>query len=123
MQDALLSAPAGSLSLSEPPGRGHRRALLRAPKVLVLDEATSALDVATRDRLFNGAQAADRGGRRGPVHLPPDGRGDRDRRPGHRAPLRRVGPTLGRAEATLDLLVGLMTGGEHLVHRRPAPTR
>ena len=35
--------------------------------------------------------AADRGWRRGAVHLAPDGRGHRDRRPDHRAALGRVG--------------------------------
>ena len=84
---ATCAAPAGSLSLSERQAVAIGRALLRRPKVLILDEATSALDVATRDRLFAAVRTLTSGGRRGAVHLAPDGRGDRDRRPGHGAPL------------------------------------
>ena len=88
--DALLTAPAGSLSLSERQAVAIGRALLRDAEGA--DPRRGHLGARRRHpgpAVRRGA-AADRRGRRGPVHLAPDGRGDRDRRPGHRAALRRV---------------------------------
>src|SRR5580693_7474938 len=113
--DALLSAPAGSLSLSERQAVAIGRALLRSPKVLILDEATSALDVATRDRLFTVVRRLTAAG--GAV-LFISHRMDEVTEIADRVTVLRSGEsvaTLDRAEATLGRLVGLMTGGDHLV--------
>ncbi len=113
--DALLSAPAGSLSLSERQAVAIGRALLRSPKVLILDEATSALDVATRDRLFTVVRRLTAAG--GAV-LFISHRMDEVTEIADRVTVLRSGEsvaTLDRAEATLGRLVGLMTGGEQLV--------
>ncbi len=113
--DALLSAPAGSLSLSERQAVAIGRALLRSPKVLILDEATSALDVATRDRLFTVVRRLTAAG--GAV-LFISHRMDEVTEIADRVTVLRSGEsvaTLDRAEATLDRLVALMTGGEQLV--------
>jgi ABC-type sugar transport system ATPase subunit/ribose/xylose/arabinose/galactoside ABC-type transport system permease subunit len=114
-QDTLLSAPAGSLSLSERQAVAIGRALLRTPKVLILDEATSALDVATRDRLFAVVRrlVADGGAVLFISH-----RMDEVTEIADRVTVLSSGEsvaTLNRAEATLGRLVELMTGGEHLV--------
>ena len=113
--DALLSAPAGSLSLSERQAVAIGRALLRAPKVLILDEATSALDVATRDRLFTVVHRLTEAG--GAV-LFISHRMDEVTEIADRVTVLRSGEsvaTLDRSEATLERMVALMTGGEHLV--------
>jgi len=110
-----LSAPAGSLSLSERQAVAICRALLRRPKVLILDEATSALDVATRDRLFAAVRnLTDAGG----AVLFISHRMDEVTEIADRVTVLRSGEsvaTLDRDEAQIGRLVELMTGGEHLV--------
>jgi len=112
-----LSAPAGSLSLSERQAVAIGRALLRQPKVLILDEATSALDVATRDRLFTAVRAlTDAGG----AVLFISHRMDEVTEIADRVTVLRSGEsvaTLNRDEAHIGRLVELMTGGEHLVQQ------
>jgi ABC-type sugar transport system ATPase subunit/ribose/xylose/arabinose/galactoside ABC-type transport system permease subunit len=118
--DALLSAPAGSLSLSERQAVAIGRALLRSPKVLILDEATSALDVATRDRLF---AAVRRRCASGAAVLFISHRMDEVTEIADRVTVLRSGEsvaTLDRAEAKIGRLVELMTGGEHLVQPEAA---
>ena len=110
-----LSAPAGSLSLSERQAVAIGRALLRQPKVLILDEATSALDVATRDRLFAAVRNLTAAG--GAV-LFISHRMDEVTEIADRVTVLRSGEsvaTLDRDEARIGRLVELMTGGEHLV--------
>jgi len=110
-----LSAPAGSLSLSERQAVAIGRALLRTPKVLILDEATSALDVATRDRLFAAVRDLTNAG--GAV-LFISHRMDEVTEIADRVTVLRSGESvahLDRAEARIGRLVELMTGGEHLV--------
>jgi ABC-type sugar transport system ATPase subunit/ribose/xylose/arabinose/galactoside ABC-type transport system permease subunit len=110
-----LSAPAGSLSLSERQAVAIGRALLRQPKVLILDEATSALDVATRDRLFAAVRTLTGNG--GAV-LFISHRMDEVTEIADRVTVLRSGEsvaTLDRDEAQIGRLVELMTGGEHLV--------
>jgi ABC-type sugar transport system ATPase subunit/ribose/xylose/arabinose/galactoside ABC-type transport system permease subunit len=110
-----LSAPAGSLSLSERQAVAICRALLRRPKVLILDEATSALDVATRDRLFAAVRRlTDAGG----AVLFISHRMDEVTEIADRVTVLRSGEsvaTMDRDEAQIGRLVELMTGGEHLV--------
>ena len=121
--DALLSAPAGSLSLSERQAVAIGRALLRSPKVLILDEATSALDVATRDRLF---AAVRRRCASGAAVLFISHRMDEVTEIADRVTVLRSGEsvaTLDRAEAKIGRLVELMTGGEHLVQPEAAALR
>src|SRR6202023_2646866 len=116
-----LSAPAGSLSLSERQAVAIGRALLRTPKVLILDEATSALDVATKDRLLAAVRRLTTAG--GAV-LFISHRMDEVTEIADRVTVLRSGEsvaTLGRAEATLGRLVALMTGGEHLVQPEASP--
>jgi ABC-type sugar transport system ATPase subunit/ribose/xylose/arabinose/galactoside ABC-type transport system permease subunit len=118
--DMLLSAPAGSLSLSERQAVAIGRALLRSPKVLILDEATSALDVATRDRLF---AAVRRRCASGATVLFISHRMDEVTEIADRVTVLRSGEsvaTLDRAEAKIGRLVELMTGGEHLVQPEAA---
>ena len=110
-----LSAPAGSLSLSERQAVAIGRALLREPRVLILDEATSALDVATRDRLFTVVRNLTAAG--GAV-LFISHRMDEVTEIADRVTVLRSGEsvaTLDREEAQIGRLVELMTGGEHLV--------
>ena len=110
-----LSAPAGSLSLSERQAVAIGRALLRQPKVLILDEATSALDVATRDRLFAAVRTLTGNG--GAV-LFISHRMDEVTEIADRVTVLRSGEsvaTLDRDDAQIGRLVELMTGGEHLV--------
>ncbi len=110
-----LSAPAGSLSLSERQAVAIGRALLGRPKVLILDEATSALDVATRDRLFAAVRNLTAAG--GAV-LFISHRMDEVTEIADRVTVLRSGEsvaTLDRDEARIGRLVELMTGGEHLV--------
>jgi ABC-type sugar transport system ATPase subunit/ribose/xylose/arabinose/galactoside ABC-type transport system permease subunit len=125
--DALLSAPAGALSLSERQAVAIGRALLRSPKVLILDEASSALDVATRDRLF---AAIRRRTAAGAAVLYISHRMDEVDEIADRVTVLRSGEsvaTLDREAATPGRLVELMTGGEHLVQQgaqhaaRPGP--
>jgi ABC-type sugar transport system ATPase subunit/ribose/xylose/arabinose/galactoside ABC-type transport system permease subunit len=113
--DALLSVPAGSLSLSDRQAVAIARSLLRAPRILILDEATSALDVATRDRLFAAIQ---RRTGSGTAVLFISHRMDEVAEIGDRVTVLRTGKsvaTLDRDEVTPSRLVELMTGGEHLV--------
>ena len=113
--DALLSAPAGSLSLSERQAVAIGRALLRTPKVLILDEATSALDVATKDRLLAAVRRLTTAG--GAV-LFISHRMDEVTEIADRVTVLRSGEsvaTLDRNEAAPGRLVALMTGGEPLV--------
>jgi ABC-type sugar transport system ATPase subunit/ribose/xylose/arabinose/galactoside ABC-type transport system permease subunit len=110
-----LSAPAGSLSLSERQAVAICRALLREPKVLILDEATSALDVATRDRLFAAVRNMTAAG--GAV-LFISHRMDEVTEIADWVTVLRSGEsvaTLSAADAQIGRLVELMTGGEHLV--------
>jgi ABC-type sugar transport system ATPase subunit/ribose/xylose/arabinose/galactoside ABC-type transport system permease subunit len=119
--DALLSAPAGSLSLSERQAVAVGRALLRCPRVLILDEATSALDVATRGRLF---AAIRRRTGTGSAVLFISHRMDEVDEIADRVTVLRSGEsvaTLGREETTPARLVELMTGGEHLVQPDAQP--
>jgi ABC-type sugar transport system ATPase subunit/ribose/xylose/arabinose/galactoside ABC-type transport system permease subunit len=118
--DALLNAPAGSLSLSERQAVAICRALLREPKVLILDEATSALDVATRDRLFTAVRNLTTAG--GAV-LFISHRMDEVTEIADRVTVLRSGEsvaTLGAAQAQIGALVELMTGGEQLVQPEAA---
>jgi ABC-type sugar transport system ATPase subunit/ribose/xylose/arabinose/galactoside ABC-type transport system permease subunit len=118
--DALLNAPAGSLSLSERQAVAICRALLREPKVLILDEATSALDVATRDRLFTVVRTLTRAG--GAV-LFISHRMDEVTEIADRVTVLRSGEsvaTLNSGEARIGRLVELMTGGEQLVQPEAA---
>jgi ABC-type sugar transport system ATPase subunit/ribose/xylose/arabinose/galactoside ABC-type transport system permease subunit len=120
--DALLNAPAGSLSLSERQAVAICRALLREPKVLILDEATSALDVATRDRLFAAVRTLTAAG--GAV-LFISHRMDEVTEIADRVTVLRSGEsvaTLDAAEAQIGRLVELMTGGEQLVQPEAAAT-
>ncbi|MCW2891885.1 MAG: hypothetical protein JWO75_1374 [Actinomycetia bacterium] len=120
--DALLNAPAGSLSLSERQAVAICRALLREPRVLILDEATSALDVATRDRLFTAVRNLTKAG--GAV-LFISHRMDEVTEIADRVTVLRSGEsvaTLHREEAQIGRLVELMTGGEHLVQPEAAAT-
>jgi ABC-type sugar transport system ATPase subunit/ribose/xylose/arabinose/galactoside ABC-type transport system permease subunit len=113
--DALLSVPAGSLSLSDRQAVAIARCLLRAPRVLIFDEATSALDVATRDRLF---AAVRRRTASGIAVLFITHRMDEVAEIADRVTVLRTGEsvaTLVRDEVTSSRLVELMTGGEHLV--------
>ena len=123
-----IDAPAGSLSLSERQALAVGRALLRGPRVLILDEATSALDVATRDRLF---AAVRRMAAQGGSVLFISHRMDEVGQIADRITVLRSGESVGtleRAEAGIDRLVELMTGGEQLVQpavagapREPGP--
>jgi ABC-type sugar transport system ATPase subunit/ribose/xylose/arabinose/galactoside ABC-type transport system permease subunit len=120
--DAVLAAPAGSLSLSERQAVAIGRALLREPKVLILDEATSALDVATRDRLF---AAVRRLTATGGAVLFISHRMDEVTEIADRVTVLRSGEsvaTLERADAEIGRLVELMTGGEHLVQAEAMAT-
>ena len=119
--DALLSAPAGLLSLSERQAVAIGRALLRAPQVLILDEATSALDVATRDRLVAAVRRLTAAG--GAV-LFISHRMDEVTEIADRVTVLRSGEsvaTLDRDEAAPGRLVALMTGGEPLVQPEAQP--
>jgi ABC-type sugar transport system ATPase subunit/ribose/xylose/arabinose/galactoside ABC-type transport system permease subunit len=118
--DALLNAPAGSLSLSERQAVAICRALLREPKVLILDEATSALDVATRDRLFAAVRTLTKSG--GAV-LFISHRMDEVTEIADRVTVLRSGEsvaTLHSDEAQIGRLVELMTDGEQLVQPEAA---
>src|SRR3984885_6223390 len=113
--DALLTVPAGALSLSQRQAVAIGRALLRSPKVLILDEASSALDVATRDRLFSVVRRLTAAGA---AVLFISHRMDEVTEIADRVTVLRSGESVAprdRARATLGRLVALMTGGEHLV--------
>jgi ABC-type sugar transport system ATPase subunit len=90
------------------------RALVREPRLLILDEATSALDVATRDRLFGIVRRlADQGA----AVLFISHRMDEVEELGDRITVMRSGETVAtvdRGGASMQELVRLMTGADHL---------
>jgi len=110
------------LSLSDRQAVAIARSLARSPRVLILDEATSALDIATRDRLF---QIVRRLAEDGSAIVFISHRMDEVREIADRITVMRSGQTVGcvpRGGATIDELVRMMTGDEHLtgdmVHSR-----
>jgi ABC-type sugar transport system ATPase subunit len=91
------------------------RALVREPRLLILDEATSALDVATRDRLFG---IVHRLAAKGAAVLFISHRMDEVEELGDRITVMRSGETVAtvdRGAASMQELVRLMTGADHLV--------
>jgi ABC-type sugar transport system ATPase subunit len=91
------------------------RALVREPRLLILDEATSALDVATRDRLF---AIVHRLAAQGAAVLFISHRMDEVEELGDRITVMRSGETVATVErgaASMQELVRLMTGADHLV--------
>jgi ABC-type sugar transport system ATPase subunit len=107
-----LSTPVEELSLSDRQACGIARALLGNPKVLILDEATSALDVEMRDRLFAHVHRLTAEGA-GVIFI--THRMDEVAELGDRVSVMRSGVTVGlldRSEASLPVLVKLMTGNE-----------
>ena len=125
-QPPPLGAPVEALSLSDRQACCLARALVRDPRILILDEATSALDVATRDRLFSLLRDRVAAGA-GVIFI--SHRMDEISEVGDRCTVMRSGETvatLERHSATVDELVRLMTGAEHLTaaaasrpHREP----
>jgi ABC-type sugar transport system ATPase subunit len=116
-----LDAPVEALSLSDRQACCIARAMVRSPRVLILDESTSALDVATAERLFALARrmCAD-----GASVIFISHRMDEIDRLADRVTVMRSGEsvvTLGREQASTEVLVRHMTGDEHgeLVVSRP----
>ena len=109
-----LDQPVETLSLSDRQACSIVRALVREPKVLILDEATSALDVATRDRLFRIVRDLAAAGT-GVIFI--SHRMDEIEQLGDRVTVMRSGETVGtfeRGKASMQELVRLMTGADHL---------
>ena len=109
-----LSTPVEELSLSDRQACGVARALLGNPQILILDEATSALDVEMRDRLFAHVHELTRQGA-GVIFI--THRMDEVAELGDRVTVMRSGITVGhlaRSEASLPVLVKLMTGNEQI---------
>ncbi len=107
-----LATPVEELSLSDRQACGIARALLGEPQVLILDEATSALDVEMRDRLFAHVHELTARGA-GVIFI--THRMDEVAELGDRVSVMRSGVTVGelaRSEASLPVLVRLMTGTE-----------
>ncbi len=109
-----LDTPTEQLSLSDRQAVAIARSLARSPKVLILDEATSALDIATRDRLF---AIVRRLAGEGTSIVFISHRMDEIDEIADRITVMRSGETVGsvlRGGATMNELVRMMTGDEHL---------
>jgi ABC-type sugar transport system ATPase subunit len=109
-----LDRPVEELALSDRQACSIVRALVREPRLLILDEATSALDVATRDRLF---AIVHRLAAAGTGVLFISHRMDEVEELGDRITVMRSGETVAtvdRGSVSMQELVRLMTGAEHL---------
>ena len=84
-----VNEPARGLTLAEQQTVEIAKALSLQVRVLIMDEPTASLSAHEVRRLFGIVEALRRDGVVDPVHLPPDGGGLRDRRPGD-GPARRT---------------------------------